>query len=102
MRTTNRRYRVKSKFRFITFLIITFGLMVGAFGFATGANVSTASTTDDYMTYTVEYGDTLWDIAGNVSNDTDPRKVVYVICQTNQIDPEDLQPGMVLNIPTEL
>ena len=49
---TNRRtrVRVKSKFRFITFLIIMFGLMVGAFGFAAGTYESTASVTTDYAT----------------------------------------------------
>ena len=102
---TNRRtrVRVKSKFRFITFLVITFGLMVGAFGFAAGTYESTASVTTDYATYAVEAGDTLWDIAEQVNDsDTDTRKVIHAICQINEIHADDLQPGMVLVVPTNL
>ena len=100
---TTKRLRVKSPLRFITFLIIVFGLMVAGFGFVTGQNESTASLTSDYVSYTVESGDTLWDIANTINTtDTDTRKVVHAICQINEIQAGDLQPGMVLTIPTEL
>ena len=100
---TRTRTRVKSKFRFITFLIIVMGLMVGAFGFVTGLDESTASVTEDYAKYAVESGDTLWDIANDVNHhNTDTRKIVHAICQLNDIQADDLQPGMVLTVPTDL
>ena len=97
------RVRVKSRVRFITFLVLMFGLMVGIFGFVTGINNTTASVTDDYISYTVSAGDTLWDIAERLnSSDTDTRKVIYAICQLNDIQAGDLQPGMVLSVPADL
>ncbi|MBQ9016440.1 MAG: LysM peptidoglycan-binding domain-containing protein [Firmicutes bacterium] len=103
MKNTRKRTRVKSRPRFITFLIIMIGLIVGTFGFVTGMDESIASVTTDYTTYTVCAGDTLWDIADRVNyHNTDTRKIVHVISQTNGIRPDELQPGMVLSIPTDL
>lgn len=98
-----RRTRVKSRARFITFLILTIGLALGTIGFATGINESTASVTQDYTSYTVEAGDTLWDIAGKTcQSHTDVRKMVFVISQLNDLQAEDLRPGMVLTIPVDM
>lgn len=102
-RTNHRRshLRIKSKFRFAAFIIITFGLLVGAFGFVAGVDESTASMTTDYISYTVESGDTLWDIANSVNNNNaDTRRIVHAICHMNDITAGDLQPGMVLTVPT--
>ncbi|MBQ6401610.1 MAG: LysM peptidoglycan-binding domain-containing protein [Firmicutes bacterium] len=98
-----RRYRVKSPVRFITFLVIAVCMIVGGLGFVTGANESTASVLEDYHTYTVSSGDTLWSIAEEYKSDgTDIRKAVYVISQLNDMHAEDLYPGDELIIPTEL
>ena len=100
---TRRRIRVKSRPRFITFLIIMIGLIVGSFGFATGLNESTASVTSDFTTYTVCAGDTLWDIANTFNyNNKDTRMIVHAICQANDIQAGDLRPDMVLSIPTDM
>ena len=102
-RRTVTRTRVKSRTRFITFLIIVIGLIVGALGFVTGMNDSTASETDDYISYTVESGDTLWAIADSVNTtNTDTRKIVHAICLINDIQADDLQPGMILTLPAEM
>ncbi len=103
MKNTRTRTRVKSRPRFIAFLIIVIGLMAGSFGFITGMNETTASVTTNYTTYTVCAGDTLWDIANEVNyNNTDTRKIVHAICQVNDIQAGDLQPDMVLTIPTDM
>ena len=80
------RVRVKSRVRFIT-----------------GINETTASVNEDYVSYIVADGDTVWDIAQKLNtNDTDIRKVVFAICQINDITAGDLQPGMVLTVPADL
>lgn len=103
VRRTRTRTRIKSNTRFIAFLIIVIGLAVGAFGFVTGINDTTASVTTDYTEYTVGTGDTLWDIANTVNHKgSDTRKIVHVICQLNDIRADAIQPGMVLTIPTDM
>ncbi len=97
------RTRVKSRPRFITFLVIVIGLFVGGFGFATGINDTTASVTTDYTSYTVAPGDTVWDIAKHFKNDdTDIGKAVYEICHANDIQDGCIQSGMILTIPENL
>ena len=97
------RFRVKSKPRFITFLVIMTFMIIGGIGFAAGSFDSTASTVDEYTTYTVGYGDTLWSIADEYKSDrTDVRKAIFVISDINGISAEELQPGMELTIPVGL
>ncbi|MGI6765613.1 MAG: LysM peptidoglycan-binding domain-containing protein [Lentihominibacter sp.] len=99
----NKRYRVKSKFRFITFIVIMLGLTIGAFGIVSGLYTSTALTVPEYTTVQIEAGDTLWDIAGEHMDDgTDPRRAVYEICRVNDINAGDIKPGMILSIPVNL
>lgn len=101
---TRRRIRVKSRCRFVAFLVIVAGLMITGLGFATGMNESTASVITDYETYVVGSGDTLWSIAEDINqSDLDTRKVIYVIRQMNDdIQPEDLRPGMELTVPATI
>ena len=42
MKTNTRKYRIKSKFRFITFIVIILGLAIGTFGYISGNHVATA------------------------------------------------------------
>ena len=103
MNTGIRRYRIKSRFRFTAFIVIVMLLIVGGLSFVTGTARSTATTVDEYTTYTVCAGDTLWSIADEYRDEaTDARKAIFVISKVNDIKAEDLQPGMVLTIPTDL
>lgn len=98
-----KKYRIKSKFRFITSIVIMMGLVIGGVGFLTGLNTSTALTEPQYTEVTITYGDTLWDIANTYkSSDTDTRKAVYQICKVNDIDAADLEPGMIISVPENL
>ena len=98
-----KKYIVRSKGRFITFIVIVAFMIIGGIGFATGSNQSTATTVDEYITYTVGYGDTLWSIADEYRGKrTDVRKAIFVISNINGIQAEDLQPGMELTIPADL
>ena len=107
MRNTNNKtrtkYRIKSKFRFITSLVIMAALVICIFGAVTGLSVSTALTKPQYINVTVSSGDTLWNIAESyMTNDTDVRKAVYEICKCNDINASDLTPGMVIKVPEVL
>ena len=106
-RKAHKRYRIKSNFRFITFLVIVMGIAIGAFGFITGSNEAIALDIpkDSVTPITIEVtaGDTVWDIAEHFkSDDTDTRKAVYEICQANDIPDGSIQSGMILTIPENL
>ncbi len=102
-RNVHKKYRIKSKFRFITSLVIALGLFVGLFGFITGIDTTTAVTKNDCTEIEVCAGDTLWDIAENVkTKDMDTREVIFEICKENNIKAGDIQPGMILKVPEYL
>lgn len=104
MKTQRRKkYRITSKFRFVTSIVVMLMLAIGIFGAVSGLNTSRAITKPQYITVEVCYGDTLWDIANRYkSDDTDTRKAVFEICRINDIEASDMSPGMVLSIPKEL
>ena len=98
-----KKYRITSKFRFITSMIIMIGLCVAGFTALTGLNTSVALTKQTYTEVQVSSGDTLWTIANAYKDEsTDTRKAVYEICQINDIEASDLHPGMTLAIPEDL
>jgi len=105
MRNTNKRkkYRIKSKFRFITSVVIIAGLLICGISAVTGLSTVTALTIPQYTEIEICYGDTLWNIANEYkSDDTDTRKAVYEICKANDIEASDLVPGMTISIPEDL
>ena len=98
-----KRYRIKSKFRFITSLVIMLGLIITGFNAVTGMDKSLALTKPQYVQVEITYGDTLWDIADEYKlNDTDIRKAEFEICKINDIDADDLKPGMIISVPQDL
>ncbi|MCR5034566.1 MAG: LysM peptidoglycan-binding domain-containing protein [Clostridia bacterium] len=104
MKKTTKKYRIKSKFRFIMFVVIVLGLAAGTFGYVTGNDVSTAlEQPGDQITVEVTAGDTVWDIAKHFAgNDTDIRKAVYEICEANDLQDAQIHSGMTLTIPENL
>lgn len=97
---SGRKYRIKSKFRFITFLVVVICLIAGAIGYCTGLNNSNAIEDSDYITVEVATGDTLWDIAEEYkADDVEIRDAVYAICELNGIKADQLRPGMKLTVP---
>ena len=68
MKTTCRKkYRIKSKFRFITSVVIMAGLMIGIIGAVSGLNVSRALTETKYKEVQICYGDV---VAGRLVSGT--------------------------------
>ena len=100
---TRKKYRLTSKFRFITSIVIMLMLAAAAFNVITGLHISTALTKPQFTEVQITYGDTLWDIASKYkSDDTDVRKAVYDICKVNGIEASDLEPGMTIKVPEKL
>ncbi|MDD4199893.1 MAG: LysM peptidoglycan-binding domain-containing protein [Eubacteriales bacterium] len=101
MKHSNRKYRIKSKFRFVTFLVIVIGLSMGIFGYITGFDISTALTKpSDEIIIEVAAGETLWNIADRYkSENTDIREAVYLISRVNDISDGYIQEGMMISIP---
>ncbi len=98
-----KKYRIKSKPRFIVSVIIMAGILVTAFGLISGLDDSIALTKVSYTEVEVCSGDTLWNIASEYKdNDTDPRDAVYRISNINDVTASDLEPGMILKIPEDL
>jgi LysM repeat protein len=56
---------------------------------------------DDYREITVQYGDTLWEIAAESYPDEDIRMRVFDICKTNHIRADQLRPGQRLLLPVD-
>ena len=100
--TRKKNIRIKSKWRFITFVVVLF-LSVGiGFSSITGLNVVNGSTKPQYETVQVCAGDTLWDIAGRYTTDKqDVREVVYQIREVNQLASTSLTEGQTIKVPVQ-
>lgn len=97
---TKKRYRIKSRVRFFSFVLVMLLLTVTATNTILGLNNAEGQTKDQYAIVEVLYGDTIWDIAReHLSDSMDLRDAVHVIMSINNISAEDLQPGQTLKIP---
>ncbi|MBP2635926.1 MAG: yneA [Firmicutes bacterium] len=79
----------------IMFLVFSF-LLIGPLA---SSNATSNSVT--YETICVKSGDTVWKIAGQISNDRDDiREKVYLIRQLNNLNNNaQVYPGQVLKVP---
>lgn len=97
---TKKKYRIKSRIRFFSFILIAILLTVTAMNTILGFNNAEGQTKDQYTIVEVTYGDTIWDIAReHLSDDMDLRDAVHMIMSINNITAEELQPGQSLKIP---
>ena len=83
--------------------VIAAPIVLGFAAFALdGGAVATSTATDDTFTYiSVASGESLWDIAGVVAPESDPREVIADIVRLNALDSAAVQPGERLAIPHE-
>jgi len=93
-------YRIKNRFRFITFLTLTIVIAFFAVSSMSGMNESDSLSTPAYVEVKVQSGDTLWDIANTYGpDDVDVRRVIYEICRLNDVTADTIVPGQTLLVP---
>ena len=90
--------------RLVLTLLITVPLIGGAFAMA--INGGSATATDHSVVAPLHYatvssGETLWQLAAQISPTSDPRDVVADIAQLNQLSTGDIQAGQRLAIPAK-
>lgn len=97
--TMKRRYKIKNKYRFITFVT----LMVIAISMVIGAAFPVSAAQDqeyNYKEVKVQSGDTLWKIARTYGDPSrDVREIVYEICDINSVEAGSIYPGQTLKVP---
>ena len=97
---TRKRYRIKNRVRFASFIVISLLMICTVFNTALGFNDALALSEQQYIEIQVESGDTLWTIADEyMPDDMDIREAVYIISDTNEIDASQLYAGQILQIP---
>jgi len=92
-----RRYRLKNKRRFATFVLLFILVTVFA-GFIVSAGASTPQV-NEYQVFRVKEGDTLWEIASLYSQNSDIRKYIYDVKKLNKLSGDTIYAGQVLLLP---
>jgi uncharacterized protein (DUF1684 family) len=93
-------YRIFSKRRFATFLLILCASVFLA-GFAFAEKPVRAAEAPKYTEVEVHAGDTLWQIASKYKDgDQDIRSFIYDICKLNGVSADNLRAGDMILVPT--
>lgn len=84
--------------------LITLTLILIVILMLSGIQSADAFKPVSYENCTVVSGDSVWSIASNLNQDhydgkSDVRKLVYNICEANQLDSPVIHPGQTLQIP---
>ena len=92
-------YRIKSRTRFTCFVTLTIILITILANFALGFSTASSLTVPQYEEIRIQSGDTLWDIAGRYTdNSQDIRSAIHEICQINDISASELYAGMTIKV----
>lgn len=100
MENRRKHYRIKNRFRFILFMSLLLVIAVFFVNSILGTDKVASLSTPAQVEIRVQAGDTLWNIARDYGpSDVDTRRVVYEICQINNVTAETIYPGQTLLIP---
>jgi LysM repeat protein len=100
---TAARLRLTRRGRIVLTLVIVVPLVIAAL-FAivnSGGAVASSSAGSSLHYVTVQGGETLWQLAGDIAPKADPREVVSDIVHLNQLASSDLQAGQRIAIPSQ-
>lgn len=98
------RLRITRRGQLALTVLIAIPLVFAAFAVALngGGAVATGSTgSHSFEHVTVQPGESLWQLAGTIAPNVDPRVVVQDIAQLNQLDGGAIQPGQSIAIPQQ-
>ena len=95
-----KKYRIKSRGRFITFVVLMILFTVTISSTIMGFNNADGMTEREYIKITVEHGDTLWQLARtHMPTNMDTRRAVHTLSTLNNIEAHELQAGQTLMVP---
>lgn len=97
-----KKYFIRSKKRFTSALIFTMMMFFLILTYFTGIGsvISNANVTEEYVTFVVVEGDTLWSIAKEFNfYQEDLRAVVRKIERHNQLTSHMIYPNQIIEIP---
>ena len=98
------RLRLTQRGRAVLTVLAATPLVIAAVLFALNGGAATASLEESNVTFdyvTVEAGQSLWQLAGEIAPQADPRDVIAEVAQLNQLDSADVYAGQELAIPTQ-
>ena len=102
MKETGRHhYRIANPVRFFVFIFICTMILSFAAFTVLGTGRAEASSARTYAQVTVSEDDTLWGLVEKYNPDgrVNVRSAIYDVCEINDIDAGDIQPGDTLFIP---
>ena len=97
------RLRLTKRGRRVFTTLAALPLVVAALAFALNGGVATASSdgsTVPVETVTVGAGQSLWELAGEIDPEADPRDVISDLVSFNHLSTTQLTPGQQLDVPT--
>ncbi len=93
-------WHVVNRLRFTVFLVVVILTVVMTGGIVFGAFDAEGSSKTTYEMITIQYGDTLWEIAECYKpEDKDVRDFMYEICDYNKISAGEIYQGQNIMIP---
>ncbi|MCX7749708.1 MAG: LysM peptidoglycan-binding domain-containing protein [Clostridia bacterium] len=92
-----RKYVLKNKKRFIIFILSIFCLMTSMIY----SDIAYGSKVNQYLTVTVQSGDTLWSIAERFCNHGDIREYIYELKQLNSLSNSEIFEGDQIKVPAK-
>lgn len=95
----------RGRFLFVGFPVLVVAVLAAAAAVFFGINGMTPAAASDEQpagavrSVTVDYGDTLWSIAGRSAPEAPRNETILRIGELNSLDGADLEPGQVLFVP---
>lgn len=96
-----RHLKVVNPVRFFIFILISIMIMAFAGYSLIGAGHADAAAVHTYKQVVIHDGDNLWDIVEKYNPDVhkSTREIIYEICETNDIEADEIQPGDMIFVP---